>query len=74
MKVEGFVLLKDAIAIGYTSEVHNTDLVTAVGVATYIGSEPTNAGDKVIASDGTRATTRVEKLADDTYMINDKSF
>ena len=74
MKVEGFVLLKDAIAIGYTSEVHNTDIVTEVGVATYIGSEPTNAGDKVIASDGTRATTRVEKLADDTYMINDKSF
>ena len=74
MKVGGFVLLKNTIAIGHTSEVHNTGQATAVGVATYIGSEPTNVGDKVIASDGTKATTRVEKLADDTYMINDKSF
>lgn len=74
MKVGGFVLLKNTIAIGHTSEVHNTGHATAVGVATYIGSEPTNVGDKVIASDGTKATTRVEKLADDTYMINDKSF
>ena len=68
------MLLKNTIAIGHTSEVHNTGHATAVGVATYIGSEPTNVGDKVIASDGTKATTRVEKLADDTYMINDKSF
>ena len=67
-------MLKNTIAIGHTSEVHNTGHATAVGVATYIGSEPTNVGDKVIASDGTKATTRVEKLADDTYMINDKSF
>lgn len=74
MKVGGFVLLKNTIAIGHTSEVHNTGHATAVGVATYIGSEPTNVGDKVIASDGTKATTRVEKLADDTYMINDKFF
>ena len=65
-KVEGGA---HSIAIGHASEVHNTGHATAVGVATYIGPAPANAGDKVTASDGTKATTTVEKLADGTYTI-----
>ena len=65
-KVEGGA---HSIAIGHASEVHNTGHATAVGVGTYIGPAPANAGDKVTASDGTKATTTVEKLADGTYTI-----
>ncbi len=65
-KVEGGA---HSIAIGHASEIHNTGHATAVGVGTYIGSAPANAGDKVTASDGTKATTTVEKLADGTYTI-----
>ena len=65
-KVEGGA---HSIAIGHASEIHNTGHATAVGVATYIGPAPANAGDKVTASDGTKATTTVEKLADGTYTI-----
>ena len=65
-KVEGGA---HSIAIGHASEVHNTGHATAVGVGTYIGPAPANAGDKVTASDGTKATTMVEKLADGTYTI-----
>ena len=65
-KVEGGA---HSIAIGHASEVHNTGHATAVGVGTYIGPAPANAGDKVTASDGTKATTTVEKLADGTYRI-----
>lgn len=65
-KVEGGA---HSIAIGHASEIHNTGHATAVGVGTYIGPAPANAGDKVTASDGTKATTTVEKLADGTYTI-----
>ena len=65
-KVEGGA---HSIAIGHASAVHNTGHATAVGVGTYIGPAPANAGDKVTASDGTKATTTVEKLADGTYTI-----
>ncbi len=65
-KVEGGA---HSIAIGHASEIHNTGHATAVGVGTYIGSAPVNAGDTVKASDGAKATTTVEKLADGTYTI-----
>ncbi|WP_127068375.1 MULTISPECIES: YadA-like family protein [unclassified Veillonella] len=65
-KVEGGA---HSIAIGHASEIHNTGHATAVGVGTYIGSAPVNVGDKVTASDGVKATTTVEKLADGTYTI-----
>ena len=65
-KIEGG---SHSIAIGHASEIHNTGHATAVGVGTYIGSAPVNAGDTVKASDGAKATTTVEKLADGTYTI-----
>ena len=65
-KVEGGA---HSIAIGHASEIHNTGHATAVGVGTYIGAAPVNAGDTVKASDGAKATTTVEKLADGTYTI-----
>ena len=65
-KIEGG---SHSIAIGHASEIHNTGHATAVGVGTYIGSAPVNAGDTVKASDGVKATTTVEKLADGTYTI-----
>lgn len=65
-KIEGG---SHSIAIGHASEIHNTGHATAVGVGTYIGAAPVNAGDTVKASDGAKATTTVEKLADGTYTI-----